>query len=204
VSSAATRIRSQDAAATAKRFLALIDGTTERIAVAGSLRRRLPMCGDVEVVAIPKITEVETTTPDLFGDHVEWTQTDCLHERLTELLAAGTIQKRPLGEDGTSTKFGPRTKYLLFEDRPIDVFTTDPEIWGWTMVLRTGPAEFSRQIVQGREFKTSDRRRGLLPPHMSVQGGLRSRLSGELIPTPEESDVFAALGIEYRDPWLRR
>ena len=202
--SGGTRVPAREVAPIAKRFVALIEPFCDRLVVAGSLRRRLPFCGDIEVVAIPKVVSVETKTPELFGDRIEVTEVDSLHERLTELLADGTVQKRMLGEDGTTTRWGPRTKYLLFEDRPIDLFATTADLWGWTLVIRTGPAEFSRQIVQPRGLKTKDRRAGLLSPHLTVDGGLHSRMSGQLIPTPEESDVFRVLGIDYREPWERR
>ena len=203
MSAAATRIASKDAAAVAKRFLSLVEGTTERIAVAGSLRRRLPMCGDVEIVAIPKISEVETVTTELLEDRVETAEVDNLHEALNVLLATGAVQKKLLGAKGV-TRWGPKAKALVFEGVPFDVYATDPEIWGWTLVLRTGPAEFTKQLVQRRGDKTVDRRPGLLPDGLYFEGGIRSRLSGLLIPTPEEEDVFRVLGIDYRDPWLRR
>lgn len=201
--SGGARIKSHEAAETCRRFLTLLEGTTERLIVAGSLRRRLPTCGDIEIVAIPKLTTAESVTPGLFESVVEVSEVDVLHERLSELLAEGVVQKRMLGADG-QTFWGPKTKYLVFEDRPIDLFSTTADLWGWTLVLRTGPAEFSRQIVQPRGLKTKDRRAGLLASHLEVKGGLHSRTSGQLIPTPEEKDVFRVLGIDYRDPWERR
>lgn len=201
--SGGTRIASKDAAAVAKHFLSLIEGTTERIAVAGSLRRRLPMCGDVEIVTIPRVTIEQTVFTDLLEDRVETAEVDNLHEALNVLLASGAVQKKLIGAKGV-TRWGPRSKALIFEGVPFDIYSTDADIWGWTLVLRTGPAEFTKQLVQRRGEKTVDRRPGLLPEGLYFEGGIRSRLSGLLIPTPEEEDLFRVLGLEYREPWLRR
>ena len=201
--SAGTRIPSAEAARVAKHFLSLIEGTTERIAVAGSLRRRLPMCGDVELVCIPKVTMEQTVTTGLLEDVVETAEVDNLHEALNALLASGVVQKKLIGAKGV-TRWGPKSKALIFEGVPFDIYSTDADIWGWTLVLRTGPAEFTKQLVQRRGEKTPDRRPGLLPDGLYFEGGIRSRLSGLLIPTPEEEDLFRVLGLEYREPWNRR
>lgn len=201
--SAGARIPSAEVVPVVKRFVALVQPYTERLVVAGSLRRRLPTCGDVEIVCVPRVMTVERITADLFGDRSETSDEDRLRDFLDAALEDGVVSKRGLGADGTTTRWGPRGKALTFEGVPFDVYATDAEIFGWTQVLRTGPQEFSRQLVVRRGEKTKDRRSGLLPEGLYIEGGLRSRLSGLLIPTPEETDVFAALGIEYREPWQR-
>lgn len=203
MSATATRMPSREAASIARRFIDLIEDATDRLVVAGSLRRRLPTCGDIEVVCIANVETVTTTEPGLFEDVVTETQVDRLHERMEQLLADGVVQKRLLA-DGLATRWGPKNKLLLFEDRPIDLFGTSVELWGWTLVIRTGPAEFSCQLVQARGEKTKHRRAGLLPSHLFIKDGLHSRMSGQLIPTHEEDEVFRTLGLDYQAPWERR
>jgi hypothetical protein len=47
-------------------------------------------------------------------------------------------------------------------------------------------------------------RLGRLPKHFQVKGGwLISRVSGQRITTPDETDVYRELGLQYVHPWLR-
>lgn len=63
MSGATTRMPAAEAGPVARRFLSLIDGCTDQVYVAGSLRRRLPTVGDVEIVAVP----TEQSVYDLYG-----------------------------------------------------------------------------------------------------------------------------------------
>ena len=60
-----------EAIAVAKRFVDILDGTYDQLIVAGSLRRRLAMIGDVEIVAVPKVERVAHPVTDLFGQRIE-------------------------------------------------------------------------------------------------------------------------------------
>lgn len=213
------RLPSREAAAVAKRFLALIEGSCDRIVVAGSLRRRLPTCGDVEIVALPKIGARPT---DMFADVTA--PVDLLHERLDELLATGVVEKRPRSDGAVF--WGPRAKYLTFEGVPFDLFsvvndwrgtkqpaTAEPDRFGIILVIRTGPSGYSHRLVTPKDQKAvvgyhANKRPilkpGLLPTiYRQVDGWLTFRTSGERIPTPEEADVFRLLGLEYLEPWER-
>lgn len=193
-----TRFERPRAIETAKRFVGLIDDACARLVVAGSLRRRLALIGDVEIVAVPKVAR---QTVDLLGDVV--VPHDLLDARLSELLASGVVTKR-LDRRGVP-RWGRTLKYLLFDGMPIDLFAPEsPDRFGWILLLRTGPAAFSRQLVLPKGQKTKDGRAGLLPPHVVPRDGwLTERTSGYRIPTPDEQDAFAALGLAYRAPWER-
>ena len=192
-----TRLYRPDAIAIAKRFLAAIEGTYETLTIAGSLRRRLAYVGDIEVVAVPA---VDLRRVDLLGDTLE--PHGRLNARMAELLEAGTVAKR-LDRNGVP-RWGPTLKLLTFEGAKIDLFTPCAERYGWILLLRTGPAAFSRQLVVPRGTLTKDGRPGLLPPHILPRDGwLTERVSGYRIPTPTEHDAFEALRLPYREPWER-
>lgn len=197
-----TRIPAARASQVARRFLSYIEPHCEKLVVAGSLRRRATLVGDVEVVCVPRTETVEDVVPDLFGETVTERTVDLLHEAMERLLQAGVVRQRLTAKG--ETRWGELTKYLVFEDVPIDLFATDADRLGWTLMLRTGPAEFSRQLVVERGHKTKDRRDGLLPTHLRVDQGLVSRMSGQHIPTPDEETVFELFKLPYRAPEHRR
>lgn len=192
------RLERPEAIEIAKAFVALIDDACEQLVVAGSLRRRLALVSDIEIVATPKLA---STTVDLLGDTLA--PHDLLNERMAELLEAGTVAKR-LDRNGVG-RWGPAAKLLVFEGAPIDLFSpAERDRFGWILLVRTGPAAYSRQLVKPRGTRTKDGRPGLLPPHILPRDGwLTERVSGYRVPTPTERDAFAVLEIRYRDPWER-
>jgi DNA polymerase/3'-5' exonuclease PolX len=194
---AEARMFRPDAVEIARAFIDRIDDACDRLVVAGSLRRRLAMIGDIEIVAVPKIERVMT---GLLGD-IE-TEVDRLGARLNELLEDGDVSKR-LDRNG-APRWGPTLKYLTYRDARIDLFCPDRERFGWILALRTGPAAFSRQLVVRPDRRTRDGRPGLLPPTLApADGWLTDRMSGRRIETPEEADVFRLFGLPYREPWER-
>lgn len=189
-----TRMPRPEAIEKAKAFVAAIEGTTDRLVVAGSLRRRLAVIGDIEVVAVPK---VERLTEGLFADQP--VEADRLDARMHALLENDEVSKR-LDRNG-SPRWGPTLKYLTFQGAHVDLFTPCAERFGWILALRTGPAAFSRQLVVQRGSRTKDGRPGLLPPLVAPRDGwLTRRVSGERLSTPEERDVFTLFGLEYVEP----
>jgi DNA polymerase/3'-5' exonuclease PolX len=200
----AARLDRPDAIAIAKAFVARLEGTYERLVVAGSLRRRLAHIGDIEIVAVPKI---ERLTTGLFEDMP--TDVDRLDGRMQALLDNDEVGRRRKS-DGSLMAWGPTWKSVTFNGRSIDLFTPDAGRFGWILLLRTGPAAFSRQLVvpkrddAGRPGRTRDRRPGLLPIHIKpVDGWLSYRTSGERIETADERDVFDLFGLPYVEPWER-
>jgi DNA polymerase/3'-5' exonuclease PolX len=185
------------AIAHARAFVDAIEDCTERLIVAGSLRRRLAMIGDIEIVAVPKI---ERLTDGLFADH--HVDADRLDDRMAMLLENGEVSKR-LDRNG-SPRWGPTLKYLTFQALRVDLFSPTIEQFGWHLVLRTGPAAFSRQLVVERGRRTKDGRPGLLPPHIKpVDGWLTRGIARLRIETPEERDIFELFNIPYLEPQER-
>jgi hypothetical protein len=220
MSAVAQRMARPDAIEIAKAFVAEIEPYTDQLIVAGSLRRRLAYVGDIEICAVPKVDTVPIGGPDLFGD-VRLGGVDMLDLRLTMLLDKGRVQKR---ETNGKTAWGPKHKRLLFQGAPIDLFCAvndwnkepakaEPERFGLILTIRTGPAQYSHQLVTeaGKTAVVGKRpggrpitRVGLLPSHLRVQGGwLTSRVSGIRIPTPTEQDFYEMTRLRWLDPWER-
>lgn len=145
----------------------------ERIEIAGSIRRRKAEVGDIEIVAKP------LPALDLFGSPNGY------HDLSLPLPAV---------------KNGQRYKqYALPEGINLDLFIVlPPAQWGVIFALRTGGAEFSRKLVTAKRYG------GYLPSLYIIRdGAVRRQDTGEVVPTPEESDFFALLGLDFISPQER-
>lgn len=210
MSSTKERIPVKDAERIAAAFIDHIQPFCKRVVIAGSIRRGLPTVGDIEIVAVPKVESL--TTRDMFGNIVGTGEVDYLDAQMTALLDRGVVAKRPRS-DGRFF-WGPSAKYATFEGVNIDMFTPDAQRFGLILMIRTGPAAYSHQLVTERGkpltvgFHPHSRRPitriGMLPAHLRVQGGwLTSRVSGIRIPTPEERDFYDQTRLPYLEPWER-
>lgn len=164
-----------EALAIADDLLTLLHPACERIAIAGSLRRKRPEVGDLEIVAIPK-TEPIT---DLFG---------------TEVGRASLVDDVLVNR--VFTKNGEKYKQFAYQDMTVDLFLATPETWGVIYTIRTGPWEYAKWLVTSRYAG------GAMPGTMRCQDG-RLWQSGAVLDTPEEADVFKALGLEFVPPERR-
>ena len=151
----------------------------ERLEIAGGVRRCKPDVHDLELVAIPKIV----TVSDLFGNPTNhYSMLDAELHRLTGLLKLSGGKKYQ--------------KYMLPEGITLDLFITTADQWGWIYTLRTGHKDFGHWLVTPR------RHGGALPGYIKSQGGWLTNGNGP-IRTPEESDVFRMLGVEWFEPQYR-
>jgi DNA polymerase (family 10) len=146
----------------------------ERIAIAGSVRRRRSFVGDLEMVCIPKMIPT-----GLFGD-----------ERITDPHFCAVVNQWPAVKGKPEGKY---TQRRLPDGIMLDLFMADAENWGLIFAIRTGSWEFSRDLL-GDECK----RKG----YQSKDGRLRTR-DGTIIPVREEHDLFALLGIPWVNPEAR-
>jgi DNA polymerase/3'-5' exonuclease PolX len=148
-----------------------------RIEIAGSVRRRKSIVGDVEIVCTPYITRdmFGAAVGDSFLEGVDWTL-------YGDVLANGPRYK----------------KIMLREGIQLDLFIVlPPAQFGWLFLLKTGPADYSRRMVTAR------REGGLMPSNLkSKHGAIWSR--NHIIETPEEQDVFDLFGMAYTEPRLRK
>jgi DNA polymerase (family 10) len=144
-----------------------------RLQVAGSVRRRKEMVGDIELVAIPRYDPA-----GLFGD--------CTANALWEHLHANEVYRFVKGDNAAG-----RYYQLALPARPglqVDLFLTQPDNWGLTLLVRTGSAAFSAaMLARWKRLQGIGREQP-----GSVDGRLVTR-DGRVMPTPEEETVFALL-----------
>lgn len=149
----------------------------ERIEIAGSVRRRKPDVGDIEIVCIPK----QSADSDLFGAG-------------RPIRDGGFIQA--CGQIGRILKGCLLTgKYMQFstiEGINVDLFTARAENWGLIYAIRTGSAAFSHEVL-ARGWAWNG--------YKSVDGMLTR--GGKQISTPEEADLFRLAGVKWIEPELR-
>lgn len=172
----------------ANRLVELLRPRTERIEIAGSIRRERMLVKDIELVLVPKFEP----SPDvnLFGESP--TEINLLVERLNQMVRDGQLEKR-LDQRGQAC-WGPRHQRAVFEGIPVDIFgVVAPADWGVIFAIRTGPREFGERCVTKSKFG------GFLPEDLVVEKGGIHRFDGNefiQIPCPEEDDFFRALGFK--------
>jgi DNA polymerase/3'-5' exonuclease PolX len=169
----------------AQRLVEHFNPFCERIEIAGSVRRRKPTVGDIEIVAIPK----RITINDLFDSEVlQGYQTD---DAVSFLMEDG---------GGQLIKNGDRYKQIaLPEEINLDLFLVlPPAQWGVRYVLSTGPAEFNKWIVTKRKHG------GAMPSDCKMKDCAVWR-GEQIIPMPAERDFLAFLGLPPDlPPWERK
>ena len=146
----------------------------ERIAIAGSVRRRRPFVGDIELVCIPRLVPA-----GLFGDAL-----------ITDPDFCAGVTQWPAVKGKPDGKY---TQRRLPDGIMLDLFMADVENWGAILAIRTGSADFARHILATGWVKAG---------YHSEDGRLRAR-DGSIMPVREEPDLFALLGIPFVEPEAR-
>lgn len=154
----------------------------ERVEPAGSVRRQKSMVGDLELVAIPR----HATSGGLFNDQ----DVNLLWEYLQENPRYTWLKGN--NADGKYFQLATADGWQL------DLFTAEPDNYGWILLMRTGSADFSHSILA--------RHKRLQGIGKDNQGSIDGRLvhrDGSKLETPEEDDVFKAVHLSYMDPRTR-
>jgi len=165
-----------DGLRTAERLKVFLIPYCNRIEIAGSIRRRSPMVGDIELVAIP----MKRMRATLFGSFED-----------DQTYLDGYLDQHP--DLFTQMKRGKRMKQLRFEGFQVDLFLAEPARWGVVFTLRTGSAAFSQWLVSSRNEGGARRLDRYVMDCRVWEIGRKTPLD-----TPEEVDVFNALGV----PWV--
>lgn len=161
------------AEAIARDVVALLAPYCERIEIAGSIRRRRPVVGDIEVVAIPRSEPV-----GLWGEeHIHCSE----YCRLVNEWPA--VKGQPTGR---------YTQRILPEGIKLDLFMCRVDNWGNIFAVRTGSADFAHQVLACGWVRSG---------YTSVDGMLCR--GGAACPCLEEIDCFRMAGAGWVDPAQR-
>jgi len=188
-----------DAIEVAREICRRLEGHTERVIVAGSLRRMKAEVSDVEVVFVPKRV-TETDPSDMFGGQVE---VDATARVIGQMLSEGILAKR-LNTNGSPTwgQFN-RLAVHVASGIPVDLFATDAKSWWNYVCCRTGPAELNAAIAtRARERRytwhiTGD---GFYP--INPDGSPDASRAPHRVTC--ERDVFEFVNIPYMEPKDRK
>jgi DNA polymerase/3'-5' exonuclease PolX len=153
----------------------------DRIAIAGSIRRRKPEVGDIEIVCIPRLV----AHFDLLGEQTasrdtKWAQA---------VRALGDVIK---GDPDTGKYVQVELQDEQHGGIAIDIFTANLSNWGLIYAIRTGSARYSHEVLA---------RGWVAAGYHSVDGFLVR--NGVEYPTPEEENVFKLAGVPWCEPQLR-
>jgi len=165
-----------------------------RIEIAGSLRRRCPFVGDIELVAVPKFERpVLGVTKQAEWD---WSALDYLLAKLDSAKQIDILKGSKLrGRDRKYTQFAFVSN--AGQQYTVDLFLQpDPATWGVNLMIRTGSQDFSRRMV------TAKAKGGWMPDEFNVTDA-RVWRGPDALATPEERDVFALFGVEWIRPECR-
>lgn len=173
----------------AREICILLKPVTERLVVAGSLRRGKDEVGDVEILFVPKVERVQN---GLFAEDVE--KMDAADDCINRLVENGRIEKRP-SVLGSST-WGTKNKLAIHRASgiPVDFFATTEENWWVSLVIRTGSKEMNLALTTGAQK---------LGRTLNAYGCGVTESDGTVIPATSEQHVFELCGVPYRDPHKR-
>lgn len=173
-----TRFPLAQAEGVAQDLVEVLGPACEKIEVAGSIRRRRPDVGDVELLCISRV-----------GDPVALGTNLYLDAAVEDLILRNVLQKRQ--NRAGRTNYGRWNKLLVHvaSGIPVDIFSTTETNWGMALVVRTGPAEWNiRMMTRFKNRRMQGHAYGGV-----TQGGID-------VPCPTEEEVFRLLDWEYRAP----
>ena len=183
-------------------IISILFESCERIEVAGSIRRKQAYVGDIEIVAIPKTVMRQRAGQLTFFQPAKSVKINAVWERITDSRQFQPV-KRPTNkheliaddENWINKGVAGKAKYFKVLDHEsrfmVDLFLTTPEAWGAIFTIRTGCAGFSKALVT---YWTRISRGG----HM--RDGLFHDAKGNVVPTPEEEDVFRIMELPFISP----
>ncbi|MBZ5489723.1 MAG: hypothetical protein LAO76_02185 [Acidobacteriia bacterium] len=160
----------------------LFAGAVDRIAVAGSVRRRCKVVHDLDIIAIPRFTTVPPRT--LFGDPEQVSEVDRV---LDELASSGKIDLIQRGEKAVRFQ-------LCGHHITVDFYVASPETWATLLLIRTGSREHNIFLCT----RAKD-----LGMQLKADGSGLFR-GGRMIASESEESIFQALGLNLPPPELRQ
>jgi DNA polymerase/3'-5' exonuclease PolX len=183
-----TKVPLEEAQEVACELLEALEPCCERIEIAGSIRRKKPMVGDIEVLYVPQNRPGERV--DLFAETPVVAAIDLV---LNLLLVRGVLTYRPTAT--AKRVWGPSNKFAVHARSGIgvDFFSTGEMSWWNYLVCRTGGATTNTQIASAANAKG-------WTWHPTADGFTRGH---ERHRVTSEEDVFSFVGLPYLQPWER-
>ncbi len=172
-------------------FTALVrpDVYCERWEVCGSIRRRKPDVGDVDICCIPSRIVIGHAHTDLFGE-MKSDDVNALWQRVDDLVRLGSLSKA-IKETaaGPRTKWGEKSRAIQFRGTVYEINCCDPDNFGPWVAIRTGPAELSHLFAKNLGAACRD--------------GFHVYRYGEMIRGCTERQFFDLAGLKYLPPEVR-
>ncbi len=186
--SAKPRFEARIGLSVARELCAALKPACARLIVAGSLRRRKPTIGDVEILYVS--TERVITDP---GDMFAQRTVQDADSVIARLEADGVLERR-LNSMGREM-FGPVNKLMRHRATglPVDLFAATEANWWNYLVCRTGPGESNIRIASAAKVKGWK---------WNPYGEGFSR-DEEMHRVTSEKDVFDFVGLPYAEPQFR-
>jgi DNA polymerase/3'-5' exonuclease PolX len=152
-----------------------------RIEIVGSLRRHKMAVNDIDLIAIPKLLQLDDDT--LFGEPV---QENLLDRKLSQMCLS-----TDLALEANGTKIKRFTKTVDGDFVPIDIYVSIEQTWWTLLLIRTGSRNHNVKLAR----KAID-----LGMHLKADGSGLLAADGSLIQIYSEEGIFRHLGLQYRPP----
>jgi DNA polymerase/3'-5' exonuclease PolX len=171
----------------AKQMCVSLVDISDRLVVAGSLRRRKLAVGDVEILYVSKLV---SQTVDFFTT----ASVPAVDLMLADLIGKGIIARRK--NVNGSEMWGAKNKLAVHvaSGIPVDFFAATEANWFNYLVCRTGGAENNTLIASAAQAKGWK---------WNPYGAGFTDDQGRLVPVRSEREVFELVGLPYQEPWER-
>lgn len=161
----------------------------KQLVVAGSLRRRKAMIGDVEILYVGQF-ETRQHPEDMFAS----VTVNLADEAIAALEKSGVLERRK-NVNGSET-YGPKNKLMRHVQSgiPVDLFSTTSENWFVSLVIRTGSKETNLKLTTGAQK---------LGRTLNAYGAGVTLDDGRIMPAASEEHVFKLCGVPFVEPRYR-
>lgn len=144
-----------DALKLAETIKAQLSPYCDKIDIAGSIRRRSSLIGDIEIVCLPKQIQVHKTvwkkgfSPDIFGeltvpsDIIDYERSGLVNKTAPEFMELVNSWEKVKGEPD-----GRYTQRMLPQGIKLDIFMPQAHDYYRIFAMRTGSPDFSLMIAK--------------------------------------------------------
>lgn len=165
----------------AAQICGLLANVCDKMAVAGSIRRRKSAIHDIDLIAIPKFAK---GTPQALFDTGE--QISQLTQRLRELDSTGKIRLLQQGDKAVRFEFLP-------DPVTVDLYIASLQTWPTLLLIRTGSREHNISMCT---------RAKSLGMQLKADGSGLFR-GDKMVAFESERSIFEALGMQFLPPERR-